>query len=154
MQHIIAATDGSPNADAALDQASMLARAYGVPLTVVHVIEAPKPLSEHPERAVAKLVLDALRGAADEILARVLHRCAMAGVEARAVITQGPAAEAILRVAREHGADFVVCGTHGRSLLGRTLLGSTSRNLLHAGGVSVLVVPPTVRPLDVSANRL
>jgi nucleotide-binding universal stress UspA family protein len=42
---------------------------------------------------------------------------------------------------REH-VDLIVVGTHQRRGLGRVLLGSVSRNVLHHAKVTVAVVPP------------
>jgi nucleotide-binding universal stress UspA family protein len=53
-----------------------------------------------------------------------------------------PPAEAILSVAREKRADLVVLGTHGRSALGRTLIGSVSSTVARQAEAPVLLVPP------------
>ena len=45
-------------------------------------------------------------------------------------LEDGDAAEEILRVAEEAGCDLIVMGTHGRSGLGRLLMGSVAEAVL------------------------
>lgn len=64
-----------------------------------------------------------------------------AGVELSiTAVTGSPAGEIISR-ARETGVDAVALGSHGRSFVGRLLLGSVSRKVLRAAPTSVLVIP-------------
>lgn len=55
-------------------------------------------------------------------------------------VTGSPAGEVISR-ARETDVDAVALGSHGRSFVGRLLLGSVSRKVLRAASSSVLVIP-------------
>ena len=50
-------------------------------------------------------------------------------------------ARAILKTAAEYGADIVVMGSHGRSGLGKLIMGSVAENVLHNSKVPLLVVP-------------
>jgi nucleotide-binding universal stress UspA family protein len=50
-------------------------------------------------------------------------------------------AEAVVRAAREEGADYLVIGTEGRGALAQLVLGSTSHELLKHTPCPVLVVP-------------
>jgi nucleotide-binding universal stress UspA family protein len=51
-----------------------------------------------------------------------------------------PVADRIEKVALERDVDVVVMGTHGRSGIGRVLLGSVAGQMLRRKGVSVLLV--------------
>jgi nucleotide-binding universal stress UspA family protein len=55
---------------------------------------------------------------------------------------EGRPADLILAVAHSMRADLVVAGTHGRGLVERWLLGSTSSALLRGAECSVLLAPP------------
>jgi nucleotide-binding universal stress UspA family protein len=61
------------------------------------------------------------------------------GLDASAVVHEGPAAAAIVQEARTWNADLVVVGTRGNGLMKRLLLGSTARSVLHHAAPSVLI---------------
>lgn len=54
---------------------------------------------------------------------------------------EGPPAEVVLAMARAKQADLIVAGTHGRGMVERWILGSTSSALLRAAECSVLLAP-------------
>jgi len=55
-------------------------------------------------------------------------------------LRQGDSAEEILSLAAELGCDLIVMGTHGRSGLGRLLMGSVAELVLAEADCPVLVV--------------
>jgi nucleotide-binding universal stress UspA family protein len=55
-------------------------------------------------------------------------------------LAEGDTAREILEVAREHGAGLIVMGTHGRTGLGRLLLGSVAEQVLRQSSCPVLTV--------------
>lgn len=63
-------------------------------------------------------------------------------LRAAAVVVEGDPAQQVVRVADERQADLIVLGTHGRTGLGRLLLGSVARNVMVHAPVSVLIVRP------------
>jgi nucleotide-binding universal stress UspA family protein len=65
-----------------------------------------------------------------------------AGVVAHTTIRLGEPAAAILELVSECEADLVVMATHGRSGLGRALLGSVADQVLRSGTVPVLLLHP------------
>jgi nucleotide-binding universal stress UspA family protein len=52
------------------------------------------------------------------------------------------AAQAILSAAEQEEVDLLVLGTHGRTALGRALIGSVSSHVARHTEVPVLLVPP------------
>lgn len=133
---IVCATDGSENANRALDAAKALARESDASLVLVHVVEryATKGgLAVYPdeEQLAAKL----------EQLTKEL--CAE-GLKAtlRIVDHVGPQpAHEIADVAREEGADLLVVGTRGHGALTGLVLGSVALRLLHVAPCPILAVP-------------
>jgi hypothetical protein len=55
-------------------------------------------------------------------------------------VEEGDAVEAILRVAQEVRADLLVMGTHGRTGLGRLLMGSVAEQVVRKAACPVLTV--------------
>jgi nucleotide-binding universal stress UspA family protein len=63
-------------------------------------------------------------------------------------LEEGIPAEEIVRVAREVEADLIVMGTHGRSGLGRLLLGSVAEQVMRHATCPVLTLKaPAMEPL-------
>jgi K+-sensing histidine kinase KdpD len=52
-------------------------------------------------------------------------------------------ANAILEYAAEHGIDFIVMGTHGRSMVAHLLLGSVTETVVRSAPCPVLTVRAT-----------
>jgi nucleotide-binding universal stress UspA family protein len=69
-------------------------------------------------------------------------------------LEEGDAAVQILRVAQETGCNLIVLGTHGRTGLGRLLMGSVAEQVLRMASCPVLTVrapfPPS-EPTDAPA---
>jgi len=59
-------------------------------------------------------------------------------------LEQGDATTEILRVAREESADLIVMGTHGRTGLGRLLMGSVAEQVMRRAPCPVLTVKSPV----------
>ncbi len=65
----------------------------------------------------------------------------ISGITMRTKVIFGNAAEEIVRVAGEEGANLIAMSTHGRSGIGRWVFGSiTDKVLRHEESVPVLVV--------------
>ena len=139
---ILVPLDGSALAEAALAPAIELARANNAKLVLLRATEAhAAPLTDLTEAQVA-----AVRGAED-YLAGVHRR--INGVELAAVDTSvwyGPPAEAIVEAARFRRADLIVMSSHGRSGVGRLVLGSVAETVLRASTVPILLLRPSNVP--------
>ena len=66
--------------------------------------------------------------------------------------SQGHAPDEIVRVAEEVGCDLIVMGTHGRTGLGRLLMGNTAESVLPEAVCPVMIVkaPQQVAPATAS----
>lgn len=56
-------------------------------------------------------------------------------------IAEGDFATSILEFAKEHEADMIVIGTHGRRGINKLLMGNLAEKVLHDATVPVLVIP-------------
>lgn len=63
-------------------------------------------------------------------------------LEVQPAVLEGKAADELLAFAAEQGADMLVSGAHGHSLIERLLIGSVTTRLLRAAQCAVLVIPP------------
>ena len=132
---ILHPTDFSERSQYALRLACALARDYGARLIVLHVAETVPivygegMLPPDPGELLA---------AAQERLDRL--QVPDANVRAERRLAQGDAAAEILRVAQEAHADLIVLGTHGRTGLGRLLMGSVAEQVVRRAACPVLTM--------------
>jgi nucleotide-binding universal stress UspA family protein len=66
---------------------------------------------------------------------------------------RGEAPDEIVRVAKEVGCDLIVMGTHGRTGLGRLLLGNTAESVLPEASCPVIILksPKQATPTNSSS---
>jgi nucleotide-binding universal stress UspA family protein len=142
---VLHATDLSEDSRAALTVARSLARDLGARLVLFHVLPVA---NEVP--GVVPLPLDV--PATREALGVLRRRCDGPDLKApvETALRQGRYAEEILRAADEARCDLIVTGTHGRSGLGRVLMGSVAEAVLRRARCPVIAVkqgcPAVVAP--------
>ena len=136
---ILHPTDFSERSANAFEVACSLARDSGAGLIVLHVLERPviaytgvamAPPAPGPSEEERKALLKRLK--------HVQPQAPAVAVEHR--LEQGDPATGILQVAQEAGCDLIVMGTHGRTGLGRLLLGSVAEQVLRKAPCPVLTV--------------
>jgi nucleotide-binding universal stress UspA family protein len=71
----------------------------------------------------------------------IVGRARQAGATATFLVWEGEPAEAILAASASEDVDVILLGSHGRGLLGRLVLGSTSARVSEQADCRVLVVP-------------
>jgi nucleotide-binding universal stress UspA family protein len=142
MSLILAALDFSSVTDSVVHHAAALAEAFSTELVLAHVA-APEPDFvgyEAGPQAVRDKRAHELR---DEH--RRLHDLAEAartrGLEARALLLQGPTVATLLAEAKRLPATTIVIGSHGHGALHRMLLGSVSEGVVREAPCPILVVP-------------
>jgi len=155
IDHILYATDLSPNSTHALRYANKIARQNKARLTILHVVEAPSPttyalLSSVIEHAEMKAKRDErLQFHIEQIRQRLDLLCEkecrydpelVERVE-KIEIREGFPAEEILKEAEASDCDLIVMGTHGKGALEHTFVGSVARRVLRRTSRPVLVVP-------------
>jgi nucleotide-binding universal stress UspA family protein len=92
---------------------------------------------------------DASREQSEQLAGGMTARLRAEGLEAEPDRREGDAAAGILAAAHGWKANVIILGTHGRTGLGRLVLGSVARNVVHHAPCSVLVVRQ--RPSDQAA---
>jgi nucleotide-binding universal stress UspA family protein len=136
MKQILVATDGSANAQYAVDQAAELAHSCDAKLVVAYVRHAPLPLLGEPvyQRSLSRELREA-----DESTAAAAAKAREAGVEAEIEIVEGNPATRILELARARDVDLIVVGSRGLGTVAGALLGSVSKAVVHHADRPVLV---------------
>jgi len=132
---IVHPTDFSERSEAALWVACRLASDHGARLVILHV--APPEILIDGTSAVA---IDALvyRIPLEDVCERVEVRDLKHRPDHR--LLRGDAATEILCTSREVQADLIVMGTHGRTGLGRLVMGSVAEQVLRGADCPVLTV--------------
>jgi nucleotide-binding universal stress UspA family protein len=142
---ILVPLDGSNLAEAALQPAVELARESRAKLVLLRAVEAYARPMVDPTDAQVHAVREAER-----YLAEAKDRAATGGVaDAETSVWYGPPVEAIVEAARFRKADLIVMSSHGRSGLGRLVLGSIAESVLRSTTVPILLIRPGDAPLDV-----
>ena len=77
---------------------------------------------------------------AEELTSRVERELRAAGLVTEARVTPGDPGEMLVETARGWGADLLVVGSHGRTGLGRLLMGSVASHVVTHAPCNVLVV--------------
>jgi nucleotide-binding universal stress UspA family protein len=129
---ILVPTDFSPASEACLQEAGALAKERGGSLFLLHV--AQPPMTYGP--GVGVPAADAAQWAAS--LEQVAPPQADVPCQRRVVIGD-PAAE-IVSTAEQEGIDMIVMGTHGRTGLGRLLMGSVAEAVVRRAPCPVLTI--------------
>lgn len=138
MQLILAAVDGSKPAERAVKHVVDL-HANGMALHVLLLNVQPEwapARSRDEKREGVRLHLAATERAtrsAKSLLAQAEVRC-------KSALRVGPAAENILKLAREKRCDQIVMGTRGRGALAGLVLGSVAMKVLQLASVPVTLV--------------
>ena len=143
---ILVPLDGSALAEAALPSAASLASADTV-VILMRAAEAHTMPCGDPTAAQ----VDAVREA-EEYLAGVAARLQLNGVKNIATsVWYGPAAPAIVDAARLRKVDLIVMSTHGRSGLGRLILGSVAESVLRGTTTPILLRRSDGAPVELPA---
>jgi nucleotide-binding universal stress UspA family protein len=140
-RNILVSTDGSTATDGAVDHAVELARQYGATLHVLYVVDVGTYSSLEMG---AEMVADQLRSEGERAVNAVAERAAEAGVTVETAVETGVVHRTIVDYIPENDIDLVVMGTHGRTGVGRVLLGSVAERVVRTAEAPVLTVGPKV----------
>jgi nucleotide-binding universal stress UspA family protein len=143
VDNIIAPLDGSAIAEQALPHLIALAKALGAKVTLVRVVPTTAyymGMMDYPSAAYQEL-LDAEEETAGKYLAEIAARLRGEGVAIAAEkLGRGEPAGAVLDLAGGTANPLVAMTTHGRSGVGRFVLGSVADRVIRHVGVPVLVI--------------
>lgn len=137
IKKILCPIDFSDFNESANAYASVLAKSTGAEIVYLHVSLPDVPFGsyayvdpEQEEKQVLKQ-LETIRPTVD-------------GIRASHVVECGPPKDRIVEYANENEIDLIVMGTHGRSGLGRLLMGSVAEAVVRKAECPVLALKSTV----------
>ena len=140
---ILVPLDGSQMAEAALNEVRALAQETAAEMVLVHV-NVPIASRYYPGLLpdVGEIERD-MSAESNRYLQRVATTLNDRSIRTSTVQLNDPAvADAILNYADHNNIDLIAMSTHGRSGIGRWLLGSVADRVIHGAKVPVLLVRP------------
>jgi nucleotide-binding universal stress UspA family protein len=146
IKNVLVPTDFSLPSRTALAYGVALARRFKARLTLFHVLDSRSLLwraAEHNKDLSKQLREDAVQR-----LATLLAPEDEDDLDLQILLKSGTVSEEIDKAIEESGADIVVMGTHGRTGIGRWIIGSTTESLLRTMPVPVLTVSHATRPMN------
>lgn len=131
--------DGSELAEKALPHAGELAQKLGSEVVLLRV--APS-VEQYQELALLRNVEEDLRHSraeAERYLADLEPPLSRAGVKVSSIVLLGDPARSIIDFANDASVSLIVMSTHGRSGLGRWVMGSVADKVVRSSGKPVLL---------------
>lgn len=149
LKTILVPLDGSWLAELALPEAVELAARLGARLHLLRAVRAEPIHGSDPVTAQSSAVREA-----EEYLAEVAGRLTAGGLAGVTTsVWYAKAAWAIVEAARCYGVDLIVMNTHGRSGLGRLVLGSVAESVIRRTTTPVLVIRSATAPVEAPDER-
>ena len=142
IHHILVPTDGSDSSLAAAEFAAALARGTGAKVTavIVHAEEIVPALAWNATLPVEQVKAKYESELAGTALADTRRALGDLSPEPELHQYWGHPAESICALAKELDVDLIVMGSHGRSAVGRVVLGSVSNAVVQRAPCAVTVV--------------
>jgi nucleotide-binding universal stress UspA family protein len=138
---VLIATDFSRCSSVAVNFGLELAHEYQANAYLVFVLPSDDFLLAGPDAYVA--AKDAARRDLLQLKAELQHTHSYTeGEDYHLLLMEGDVAQSILDCARQNKSDVIVVGTHGRSGLGKMLMGSVAERIFRQSPVPVMTVGP------------
>lgn len=149
INHILVATDFSPESQSALQCAVSLAMRRNATIFLTHVLSKDVSLAA-PEAWPA--VTDAMRHDAEKNMAHLESTKDLQLVPHEVILRSGDTWDAISHLVADKNIDLIVMGTQGLGGVTKLLLGSTAERVIRHATCPVITVGPHAR--SVSLDRL
>ena len=144
---ILVPYDGSELSEAALPFIQEFAKAFEASIVLFHVLFPPAMAYSGFEAPIAtdRLWKD-LEEVARKHVGEAAEKLSDAGLSVKPIVSFGPAVDEIVRAATLEGADLIAMSTHGRSGVGRWIMGSVADAVVRRSDLPVLLVRPEQPP--------
>ena len=137
-EKILLAVDGSEHSLHAAKEAGELARA--MKSEILRIVVAFDGIPAYLGEPNLQQAIDARMKEGNAILKKAQAAVGKIPGEIHTELIEGPAAEAIIGVAKTRGSTVIVMGSRGLSRIAELVLGSTSHKVVSHAGCPVLIV--------------
>src|SRR5271157_3697144 len=147
-RNVLFATDFSPTSEAALPYATAVCRRFGSTLHAAHVLSDANLLVM--TGGVDYVSMGTIYESAHQDATEKLEHMALRfeGIPHHNCVRHGLIWNNLAEIIAENDVDLIVVGTHGRTGLGKLLLGSVAEDILRHAPCPVLTVGPKVSGRD------
>jgi nucleotide-binding universal stress UspA family protein len=144
VKNVLFATDFSATSEAALPYATAICRRFGSTLHLAHVLSDASLLmmTGGVDYVSMSTIYEDAHTEAGVKLDQISTR--LEGIKHRSYVRHGQVWKSLAGIVDENQIDLIVVGTHGRSGLGKLLLGSVAEDILRHAPCPVLTVGPRV----------
>jgi nucleotide-binding universal stress UspA family protein len=144
VKNVLFATDFSSTSDNALPYATAICRRFASTLHLVHVVSDASlmMMTGGVDYVSMGTLYDDAHAEAKEKLDQLA--LAMEGIPHRSYVRHGQVWKSIADIVQDNDIDLIIVGTHGRTGLGKLLLGSVAEEILRHALCPVLTVGPKV----------
>jgi len=143
IKNVLFATDFSDASEAALPYVAALSLRYGSTIHLAHVLPDVTFLRPGaPDPAVMGSIYEDAHSGAQEKMQRLADR--LKGFPHHTYLRHGETCEVLSEIISEQKVDLVIAGTHGRTGLGKMVMGSVAEEILRQASCPVLTVGPKV----------
>lgn len=141
---ILVPLDGSKTGETIVECAEVLAEAVGAELVLLQVLEPLRIVAGFETVALSSIPQgeESIKASAGAYLNKVEKPLKEKGIKTSTEILWGSAAERIIEYADGKSIDLITISSHGRSGVGRWVLGSVTEKVLQVGDKPVLVARP------------
>jgi nucleotide-binding universal stress UspA family protein len=140
---ILVPLDGSKNAEAVLPHAKALAYSEGAEIVLLNAASNPALEFAFADPAIAARAVAEEETGGKKYMAELEKKLKTEGYRVSAYIREGAAADVILKIADEIGADIIAMSTHGRTGPSRWLMGSVAERVVRNSKHPVLLIRAT-----------
>ncbi len=156
MKSILVPLDGSPLSEAVLPHVREIASGLSASIHLLRVVSSARQLASQsfsgpggmdaitaPDMEAFEESVQLQHREAGDYLKSQAEELKASGLDVDWSVREGITADEILRHLQENQFDLVAISTHGRSGLGRMVLGSVFDKVMRGSGIPVLVIKPT-----------
>ncbi len=153
IKNILFATDFSNVSEAALPYVTALSLRYGSTVHVVHVLPEVIVLRPgSPDPAMFGSIYEDAHSGAQEKIQELSKR--LKGFPHKTYVRHGDVLAVVKQIVAEQEVDLLVLGTHGRTGLGKLLMGSVAEQIFRQADCPVLTIGPGVPAVEkIRASR-